>query len=116
VSAGKNTDQREADDIVLAANYAAESLFKFSGFVRNSDSSLGRHCFDSTIGRGERGVTYVIGPALSYQPSAKPRSLASLGTTVLLRTQVSAMLAASSDYYLYLPFPSDARDLGLTES
>ena len=60
VSAGKNADQREANHVVFAANHAAQGLFEFSGFVRNSDGSLGRHCLDSTIGHGKGGVTYVM--------------------------------------------------------
>ena len=32
VSAGKNADQRQPDNIVLAANHAAQGLFQFSGF------------------------------------------------------------------------------------
>src|SRR5579859_173870 len=53
VSTGENADQREADDVVLAANHTAQGLFEFGGFVRNSDGGLGRHYFDSTIGRRE---------------------------------------------------------------
>ncbi len=53
VSAGENADQREADDVILTANHAAKGLFQFSSFVRNGDSGLGRHCFDSTICFGE---------------------------------------------------------------
>jgi hypothetical protein len=43
VSSGEDADQREADDVVFAANHTAESFFQFSGFVRNGDSGLGRH-------------------------------------------------------------------------
>ena len=72
MSAGENTDQREADNVILTANHAAKSLFEFGGFVGNGDSGLGRHCFDSTIRCRWGGVTYVIGPAVSSQPNQDP--------------------------------------------
>ena len=45
VSAGEDADQGEADDVVLAANHAAQSLFEFGSLGRHSDSGLGRHWF-----------------------------------------------------------------------
>src|SRR5579859_185724 len=45
VSAGEDADQGEADDIVFAANDAAQGLFQLSGFVRNGDGGLGRHSY-----------------------------------------------------------------------
>src|SRR4029077_5536763 len=50
VSAGEDADQREADNIVLTANHAAQSFFQFDSLGRHSDGDLGRHSFDSTIG------------------------------------------------------------------
>ncbi len=61
MSAGEDGDQREADYIVFAANYAAESLFKFGGFMGYGAVGLERHWLDSTILHSEGGVTYVMG-------------------------------------------------------
>ena len=40
VPAGEDADQREADDIVFAANDAAQGRFKFSGFMRYGSGSF----------------------------------------------------------------------------
>jgi len=70
VSAGENADQREANHVVLAANHAAQRFFEFGGFMGNGDCGLGRHYFDSTIGRGADGVTYVTRAVVGFQPQA----------------------------------------------
>jgi hypothetical protein len=44
MSAGKNADQRQPHNLVLAADYAAQGLFQIGGFMRYSDRGLRRHC------------------------------------------------------------------------
>ena len=94
----ENADQGKANDLVFAANHTAKSFFEFGGFVRNSDSGLGRHCLDSTIGHGESGVTYVTGPAISIQASVLSETQIprfARDESFIFRTQSLAMLAAA---------------------
>jgi hypothetical protein len=43
VSAGENADQGLPDDVILAANHAAQRFFQFGGFVGYGDCSLWGH-------------------------------------------------------------------------
>ena len=62
VSAGEDADQREAHDIVFAANHAAQRFFQFGSFVGYGNCGLRRHWMDFTIWRVKRRSYRCHGP------------------------------------------------------
>src|SRR5581483_9640717 len=67
VSAGKDADQGQPDDVVFAANHAAQRLFQFGSLVGHGNSSFGRHLFDST---SWQRVGWSYGSHRSYEQRA----------------------------------------------
>src|SRR5258707_10422091 len=61
MAAGENADQRQANHIVLAADYAAQRLFQIGGFVRYGDCGLRRHWWILLSGARLVVVTDVTG-------------------------------------------------------
>jgi hypothetical protein len=73
MSAGKNGDQSQADDVVFAANHAAKCLFQLGGFMGYGDRSFRGHLLDFTLRRWLGGVTDVTGPVVGYHGNQSPR-------------------------------------------
>src|SRR5579863_3872644 len=65
VSAREDADQSEADNVVFAANDAAQGLFEFSSLVGNGGSGLRRHRFGFYY-RARSGRSYLRHGASSY--------------------------------------------------
>src|SRR4029077_12762097 len=79
--------QREADNVVLAANHTAKRLFQFCSSLGYASKGLGRHLFDSTIHYAADGVTYVMGKLLALGRSWP------LALGLALRDTATAILA-----------------------
>ncbi len=56
---GEDGDQGEAEDVVFAADDAAETVFEFRGAARGCYQSFGSHFGDSTMRAEQRPVTDV---------------------------------------------------------